>query len=78
MTWTMLGIHAKPVGLLSVGGYYDALEALLDQERDQGFLRPEHRALLISEGDAATLVERLTRWEPVQAARWTPPVAPPV
>jgi uncharacterized protein (TIGR00730 family) len=77
MTWTMLGIHAKPVGLLSVGGYYDALEALLDQERDQGFLRPEHRALLISEGDPATLLERLTQWEPMHASRWTPPVAPP-
>jgi uncharacterized protein (TIGR00730 family) len=77
MTWTMLGIHAKPVGLLNVGGYYDALEALLDQARDQGFLRPEHRALLLGERDAATLVERLTRWEPLQASRWTPPVAPP-
>jgi uncharacterized protein (TIGR00730 family) len=77
LTWTMLGIHAKPVGLLSVGGYYDALETFLDQTRDQGFLRPEHRALLLSDADAATLVERLTQWEPVHAARWTLSETPP-
>ena len=77
VTWTMLGIHAKPVGLLSIGGYYDPLEELLDRARDQGFLRPEHRALMLSDGDPATLVERLTQWEPVHASRWTPSVAPP-
>jgi uncharacterized protein (TIGR00730 family) len=77
VTWTMLGIHTKPVGLLSVGGYYDPLEELLDRARDQGFLRAEHRALLLSDGDPASLVERLTRWEPVHASRWTSSVAPP-
>jgi uncharacterized protein (TIGR00730 family) len=77
ITWTMLGIHAKPVGLLSIGGYYDLLEAMLDHARDEGFLRPEHRALLLSDGDAATLVERVTQWAPVHAARWTPPEVPP-
>jgi hypothetical protein len=77
LTWTMLGIHAKPVGLLSVGDYYAPLEALLDQARDAGFVRPEHRALLLSDSDPATLVERLTQWEPVHAARWTPPETPP-
>jgi uncharacterized protein (TIGR00730 family) len=77
LTWTMLGIHAKPVGLLSVGGYYDALETFLDQARDRGFVRPEHRALLLSDADPATLVERLVQWEPVHASRWTPPETPP-
>lgn len=77
LTWTMLGIHAKPVGLLSVGGYYAPLEALLDQARDHGFLRPEHRALMLTDADGATLVERLTQWEPVHASRWTPAEPPP-
>jgi uncharacterized protein (TIGR00730 family) len=77
LTWTMLGIHAKPVGLLSVDGYYGLLEAMLDHARDEGFLRPEHRGLLLSDGDPATLVERLTQWAPVHASRWTPAEAPP-
>jgi uncharacterized protein (TIGR00730 family) len=77
LTWTMLGIHLKPVGLLNVGGYYDLLEGFLDGARDQGFVKPEHRALVLSDGDPATLVERLTQWEPVHASRWTPTEIPP-
>ena len=42
LTWTMLGIHLKPVGLLNVGGYYDLLEGFLDGARDAGV--PEARA----------------------------------
>jgi uncharacterized protein (TIGR00730 family) len=76
-TWTMLGIHQKPVGLLSVGGYYEPLEAFLDQALESGFLRPEHRALLISDDDPASLIDRLELWEPVHASRWTPVESPP-
>jgi uncharacterized protein (TIGR00730 family) len=77
LTWTMLGIHAKPVGLLSVGGYYAPLETFLDQTRDHGFLRPEHRELLLSEPDAETLLARLTAWEPAHVARWMSPETTP-
>jgi uncharacterized protein (TIGR00730 family) len=77
LTWTMLGIHLKPVALLNVRGYYDALEGFLDGAREQGFLKPEHRTLLLSDGDPATLIDRLTAWEPVHASRWTPPETPP-
>jgi predicted Rossmann-fold nucleotide-binding protein len=73
----MLGIHLKPVALLSVGGYYEPLEALLDRARDQAFLRPEHREILLSDDDPARLVDRLAAWEPAYPSRWTPPEAPP-
>ena len=56
-TWTQLGIHKKPIGLLNVDGYYDALETFLDQVVTEAFLRPEHRGLLCS---AATPDELLT------------------
>jgi uncharacterized protein (TIGR00730 family) len=77
MTWTMLGIHLKPVALLGVNGYYAPLEDWLDRAREQGFLKPEHRELLMSDADPEELVRRLEAWEPVHASRWTPPVAPP-
>ncbi len=59
MTWLQLGYHAKPVGLLNVNGFYDGLLAFLDTQRDQGFLRPEHRALLLDNSDPASLLARL-------------------
>jgi len=43
ITWAQLGIHQKPIGLLNVDGYFDALVALIDHAIGEGFVRPEHR-----------------------------------
>lgn len=59
MTWLQLGYHAKPVGLLNVKGFYDPLLDFLDRQAAAGFLRQEHRALLLTETDPALLVQRL-------------------
>lgn len=59
LTWSQLGIHRKSLGLLNVAGYYDALLATLDHAVAERFVRPENRALLISDTDAARLIERL-------------------
>jgi len=59
LTWSQLGLHAKPCGLLNVRGYYDPLLALLDRAVEQGFLRREHRGLLAVDTDPAGLLEQL-------------------
>ena len=69
-TWAMLGIHDKPLGLLDVGGYFDGLAAFLDHATREGFLRPEHRALLHRDDDAARLLERLRTGAPAAQPRW--------
>src|SRR5215212_1506971 len=45
-TWSQLGIHDKPMGVLNVNGYYDGLAELLDHAVQEGFLRREHRAAM--------------------------------
>ncbi|MEA3393118.1 MAG: TIGR00730 family Rossman fold protein [Pseudomonadota bacterium] len=37
-TWRQLGYHDKPIGLLNVDGYYDALRIFLDKTLEQQFL----------------------------------------
>jgi hypothetical protein len=59
MTWLQLGYHAKPIGLLNVQGFYDPLLDFLDRQVEAGFLRHEHRALLMTETDPAALLQRL-------------------
>ena len=59
LTWSQLGIHRKPSGLLNVSGYYDDLLAMLDHAVTQGFLLPANRKLVISDTDADALVQRL-------------------
>lgn len=62
-TWTQLGYHEKPVGLLNAGGYYDQLLAFLDHATELGFVRPQHRPILQAASDPDELVERLAAAE---------------
>ena len=49
-TWSQLGIHRKPLGMLNVAGYYDPLVALVEHGVGEGFLRQQHRDSLIVDG----------------------------
>ena len=51
-TWSYLGIHSKPLGLVNTDGYYDGLTAFLDHSVTEGFLRPQTRASLLVAPDA--------------------------
>ncbi len=60
-TWTLLDYHAKPVGLINAGGYYDKLVAFLDHATDEGFVGRSHRSIVCAEPDAEALIDRLAR-----------------
>lgn len=70
VTWTQLGVHSKPCGVLNVAGFFDALQAQVDAAVDERFVRPEHRALLIVDTDPAVLLDRLHTWSPVATEKW--------
>lgn len=58
-TWRQIGYHARPIGLLNVGGYYDALLGFLRHTVEQGFLGAAQHEVLQVSTDPAELVERL-------------------
>jgi uncharacterized protein (TIGR00730 family) len=60
LSWAQLGLHDKPCGVLNVEGYFDALLAFADHMQAEGFLRPEHRALLLAERRVDALLDRLS------------------
>ena len=70
LTWLQLGIHDKPVGLLNVEGFYDGLVAHLDRASTEGFIRPEHRALLLVDDDPQRLLDRCGRFRPPPRPPW--------
>ena len=75
LTWAVLGIHAKPVGLLDVEGYYRPLVAFLDHARIEGFVSAEQRRFLLSAGDPATLLDAFAAFRPPPVRAWLPPAA---
>jgi uncharacterized protein (TIGR00730 family) len=70
VTWTQLGVHAKPCGLLNVAGFYDGLLDFLEHALREEFLRPTHREIVVSDEDPATLVDRVMGWQPPAVAKW--------
>ena len=70
ITWAQLGLHAKPVGLLDVAGYYAPLTAFFDRATAEGFIRREHRGLVVVATEAGALLDRFAAWTPPQIERW--------
>jgi uncharacterized protein (TIGR00730 family) len=70
VSWTQLGVHDKPCGILDVAGYYASLHMLLDEATRQGFVSRVHRDLVITESEPRRLLDRLAGWEPVHTGKW--------
>jgi uncharacterized protein (TIGR00730 family) len=69
LTWSQLGIHAKPCGALNVAGYFEHLGLLLNRALDEGFVTEASRNLLVMHDRAADLLDYLAlRLPPDRAA----------
>ena len=69
-TWSQLGLHSKPLGVLNVEGYYDALLSFLDQTVSERFVKDVHRNTLLADTDAARLIANLQKVEPSHEGKW--------
>jgi uncharacterized protein (TIGR00730 family) len=70
LTWAQLGFHGKPCGLLNVEGYYDHLLKLFDHAVEEGFVKPQHREMVLCESDPGALVERVLAFTPPHEEKW--------
>jgi uncharacterized protein (TIGR00730 family) len=60
VTWAQLGLHAKPIGIVNVAGYFDELLSFVEGARSAGFIPAAHGEILTVRDDAIALVEALT------------------
>lgn len=75
-TWDQLGIHSKPIVLINVEGYFDHFLAQIDRGVDDGFLKPEHRAMLGIATSVDEVFDKVTGWHAPASPHWlvdTPP-----
>lgn len=70
LTWLQLGLHRKPIGLLNVEGFFDAMLTFLDHMVEERFLKREHRELLIVDDDMDRLIDRMSAFEVPDIAKW--------
>jgi len=70
LTWSQLGIHRKPCALLDVDEYYGKLAEFLDHAVARRFITPQHRAMLIVERDAESVLDRLASTPLPDVSKW--------
>ena len=70
VTWTQLGLHAKPCGVLNVLGFYSPLLAMLDHAVEERFLKPENRVLVLAGDLPMELLDALEEWRPSHVEKW--------
>ena len=76
-TWDQLGIHAKPLVVVNVDGYFDGFRAQIDRGVADGFLKPEHRAMIEVVDRVDDVFDAIARWQAPPVAKWlAPPPAP--
>jgi uncharacterized protein (TIGR00730 family) len=64
VSWAQLGLHAKPVGVLNVSGYFDGLLAWVERATSDGFVRTEHARLLIVDEELPALLDAMEKFRP--------------
>ncbi len=73
LTWSQLGIHRKPVGVLNVCGYYDGLLKLLASAVREEFVKREYLGLLLFADTPADLLDLFSSWTPPASPVWLDP-----
>ena len=69
LTWSQLGIHGKPIGVLNVEGYWDGLRHIIEHAVRERFVSPEYAGLLLFADTPVELLDRFTAWRAPQVLR---------
>ncbi len=69
-TWLQLGYHRKPVALLNISHFFDPLIALLDHATEAGFIKSQHRNLLVCGETVEGIFSDLGNFKPLCLEKW--------
>lgn len=70
LTWSQLGLHVKPCGIVNVRGYYTPLLHMLDHAVRERFLKAENRALVLARDTPSELLQAVEEWRPIHVEKW--------
>lgn len=70
LTWAQLGLHKKPIAILNVDGYYDALIAFVQTMTDKGLLKEENQKMLLVSDSIDDLLDKMENYVPPTVGKW--------
>ncbi|MGJ7216828.1 TIGR00730 family Rossman fold protein [Morganella morganii] len=62
-TWSQIGLHQKPVGLMNINNYYDPLLSLISKMTDEQFMQEKYRHMAVVETGGNALIRRFRDYE---------------
>lgn len=65
VSWSQLGYHNKPVGILNAFGFYDSLLEFNRQMAEVGFVRPAHQGIILSDTELEPLLAKMHAHQPI-------------
>ena len=70
LTWGQLGLHKKPIGILNINGFYDALITLLNTMVTHGFLKKANQQMVLVSDDIDDLLNKMKNYEAPKVGKW--------
>lgn len=70
LTWAQLGLHRKACGMLNIAGFYDNLLAMFDHAVQEGFVHPNHRAMIRVASAPAPLLDEMEAFHAPVVEKW--------
>lgn len=70
ITWSQLGLHQKPIGILNTNGFYDDLLKMLRKMVTQGFLKQENYDMLLVDDNVNGLLQKMSDYRPLPLPKW--------
>jgi uncharacterized protein (TIGR00730 family) len=70
ITWSQLGLHQKPIGILNTNGFYDDLLRMIETMVTRGFLKKENREMILVDQSIPGLLEQMNNYIPQPLPKW--------
>ena len=70
LTWSQLGLNTKPCGIINVNRYFDTLLSFFDGAVAEGFMKQEHRDMLLVEESPKALLEKFYSYKVPSIEKW--------
>jgi len=70
LTWSQLGLHQHPIGILNTHGFYDPLLKMMQQMVTKGFVKQEHMESILVDADMERLLQKMEGYQPLPVPKW--------
>jgi len=70
LTWSQLGLHQYPIGILNTNGFYDHLLNMMQQMVTEGFVKNDHLNTILVDTNIENLLEKMEHYQPLPTPKW--------